>query len=294
MHDTNEMILDPDTNIQGTAFVYHFNKNFQLTGMSGAVVETNSDVRFGASGPIPALGLNGNNDTYLWGLELVHNNFLMCGLDAWVGAYGWTNEGNLERGYGAAGFDPFFDNGFVHTAPGFAPGGTAGTTQRLTNSISDQFFTVKGGAQYTFKDFLNKPFAVYGEYMVNTQAANIANGANLRFAPGTNVPLLAANDDIGWVAGVQWGPVPTEPGQWYWFARYKEIGSEAAIDGFMDSDTFGANDNSLEIMVASMIYKNSMLSIDYFINKMHNAYGYNIPAGKEDAQVVLIDYTFKF
>lgn len=278
LHDPNEMIFDSDINLQGVAFVYHFNQDFQLTGAAAAVVENRGDYI--------------DDDTYLFAIEAKHNNFLISGLDAWVGAYVYQQENNLDVPYGTAN-DPFWDNGFVHTAPGFAPGGTAGTTQRLTQRFNSDFFTVKGGLQYTFKDFLNKPLAVYGEYMVNTEADDLA-GANLRFAPFTNVPLLDAADDQGWLVGAQWGPVPTEPGQWYWFARYKEIGSQVIIDGFGDGDAGGANVNSFEFNVSTMLFKNSMFGITYFLNKMHNAYGYSIPAGREDQQIVQVDWSFKF
>jgi hypothetical protein len=283
LYDPNEMILDADINLQGAAFVYHFNKDFQLTGAASAVVEKPTDTI--------------QDDTYLFAIELKHNNIFTCGLDAWIGAYVWQQEGGLDTAYGtAAANDPFWDNGFVHTAPAFAPAG-AGTTQRLTNRFTSDFFIVKGGAQYTFKDVLNKPLAVYGEYMVNTAADDITGGRNLRtptFPAGLNVPLLEANDDIGWIVGAQWGPVPTEVGQWYWFANYREIGSEASIDGFLKSDTFGANDNTLTVGLGTMVYKNSMFGITYFLNKMHNAYGYTIPAGKGDQNSIVVDWTFKF
>jgi hypothetical protein len=282
LHDPNEMILDGDINLQGTAFVYHFNENFQLTGASAAVVEANGD-------PI-------DDDTYFHAIELKHNNFLVCGLDAWVGAYVWQREDRLDpfmNGAGPGGADPFMDNGFVHTAPAFAAANGFAGTRRLTQKFSDNFFTVKGGLQYTFRDFLNKPLAVYGEYMVNTEST-FNNGANLAFPPGTNVALLGADDDIGWMVGAQWGAVPTEVGQWYWFARYKEIGSDVIIDGFGDADAGGANINSLEVSVATMLFKNSMFGITYFLNKMHNAYGYSIPAGREDQQIVQVDWSFKF
>jgi hypothetical protein len=275
LHDPNEMVFDSDINLQGTAFVYHFNGNFQLTGASAAVVEANGD-------PI-------DDDTYFHAIELKHNNFLFCGLDAWVGAYVWQREDRLDTAFGSAN-DPFMDNGFVHTAPAFS--GQAGT-HRLTDTFSENFFTVKGGLQYTFRDFLNKPLAVYGEYMVNTES-DFNGGANLRFPPGTNVPLIGADDDIGWLVGAQWGAVPSEVGQWYWFARYKEIGSDVIIDGFGDADAGGANVNSLEVSVATMLFKNSMFGITYFLNKMHNAYGYTIPAGREDQQIVQVDWSFKF
>jgi len=281
LYDPNEMILDADINLQGAAFVYHFNKDFQFTGAASAVVEK-------SGGAI-------SDDTYLYAVELKKNNLFTCGLDAWIGAYVWQKEGGLDVPYGTGpGADPFWDNGFVHTAPAFAPAPTPGTTQRLTGRFSSDFFIVKGGAQYTFKDVLNKPLAVYGEYMVNTQAQDVTTGRPLRFPPGINVPLLAANDNIGWIVGTQWGPVPTEVGQWYWFANYREIGANAGIDGFLKSDTFGANDNTLAVGVGTMVYKDSMFGITYFLNKEHNAYGYSIPAGKSDQNSVIVDWTFKF
>lgn len=279
MHDPNEMVFDGDINLQGVAFVYHFNQDFQFTGAAAAVVERRGDFI--------------DDDTYFFGAELKHNNFLICGLDAWVGAYVYQREDNLDSAFGTAeGNDRFFDNGFVHNSPGGPGFPAAGTLTRLTERFSSDFFTVKGGLQYTFKSFLNKPLAVYGEYMVNTESQFNGVGA-VRF-PGNNFPLLDANDDQGWLVGAQWGPVPSEPGQWYWFARYKEIGSDVIIDGFGDADTGAANTNSLEVHVGTMLFKNSMFGITYILSKMHNAYGFSIPAGREDLQIVQVDWTFRF
>jgi uncharacterized coiled-coil protein SlyX len=282
LYDPNEFILDKDINLQGAAFVYHFDKDFSLTGAASAVVEK-------PGGFI-------SDDTYLFAVELKKNNLFTCGLDAWVGAYVYQQEGNLDVPFGTpAAADPFFDNGFVHTAPALYGAPFAGTTQRLTGRFSSDFFIVRGGAQYTFKDVMNKPLAVFGEYMVNTQAADVSTGRPLRApAPAINVPLLAANDDIGWLVGAQWGPVPTEVGQWYWSAKYREIGSNANIDGFGQSEAGGSNVNSLEVKVGTMVYKNSMFGISYWLNKMHNAYGYSIPAGREDQQSLRFDWSFKF
>jgi len=105
--------------------------------------------------------------------------------------------------------------------------------------------------QYTWQCLFNKPFAVFGEYMVNvdSNAEDKINAWNPFLDPDI---LYDSSDDIGWVAGAQLGEKPVACGDWYAFARYKEIGANAVIDGFADYDAGGANTNSLEVHWAWM------------------------------------------
>jgi hypothetical protein len=101
-------------------------------------------------------------------------------------------------------------------------------------------------------------------------------------------------DDTGFVVGTQWGERPTETGQWFWFVEYKEIGANAVVDGFADIAAGGANTNSMRAQAAWMWMDNSLFGITYFLNRMNNAFGFAVPAGKQDAQIVRLDWVFRF
>ena len=106
--------------------------------------------------------------------------------------------------------------------------------------------------------------------------------------------IFESSDDTGFVVGAQWGEKPTCTGDWYWYTSYKEIGANAIIDGFGDSDAGGANTNSFEAGAQWMWADNALFGITYFLNRMNNAFGFLIPNSKADNQIVQIDWTFKF
>jgi hypothetical protein len=273
-YDPHEMILDSDVNLQGLGVVYHFNKDFQiLTAAAIAVAD-------------PAATDYFSNDAYMFATEAKYNNLLLCGLDAWIGCYGWKNENLLAPGTfegnrihsGNAAFDDFGQ-----------PVGVIDDNDRF----SPNFNTVKGGLQYTFNCVFNKPLAVFGEYMINVDSTaqdriNAFNATN-----GTNL-IYESTDDTGILFGAQLGTEPVCKGEWYAFARYKEIGVNAVIDGFGDSDTGGANRNSLEVHWAYMWAQNSLLGITYFLTKMNNAFGGPVINDLADRSTVQVDWTFKF
>jgi len=266
--DPNEMILDSDVNLQGVGVVYHFNKDFQILTAASVVVDTGvgSDM-FG-------------DDAYFYATELKHNNLFICGLDAWLGCYGWKNENYLPGDY-------FLDNGmrgFDLNGDGLVDG---------NDRFSDNFNTIKGGLQYTWQCLFDKPFAVYGEYMVNVDSN--AEDKIAAWNPFLDPDILYdSSDDIGWVAGAQYGMTPKDCGDWYAYARYKEIGANVVVDGLADADAGGANVNSFELGWAWMWSDNSMMGITYFLNRMHNAFNFLVPSGKFDQQIVQVDWTFKF
>ncbi len=162
-----------------------------------------------------------------------------------------------------------------------------------TFALSENFNTVKAGLQYTFNCVWNKPLAVWGEYMIN-----IDSDAEDRIALVntliTDPIIYETTDDTGFAVGAQWGESPSTPGDWYWFAKYKEVGANAVIHGFADSDSGGANTNSLEVGWAYAFQKDSVVGISYFLNKMNNAFGFFIPGKKDDQQVIQVDWKFKF
>jgi hypothetical protein len=266
-YDPNEMILMDTVNLQGIGAVYHFNKDFQiLTAMSVTVEENTGEF---------------DDDAVLYATELRHTNFLTCGLDAWVGCYGWKNESALPASY-------FQDNmlqGFD-----FNNNGVIGDTG---DRYSTNFNTVKAGLQYTFDCVWNKPLAVFGEYMINvdSDAEDRINLVNPFITPDI---IYETTDDTGFVVGAQWGEKPECRGDWNWYARYKEIGANAVIDGLADAHTGGANTNSFEANWTYCWNENSLLGITYFLNKMNNAFGFGIPANKDDMTTVMVDWTFKF
>ncbi|HES58404.1 MAG TPA: hypothetical protein ENO21_03135 [Firmicutes bacterium] len=103
--------------------------------------------------------------------------------------------------------------------------------------------------------------------------------------------IFEDTDDLGWVAGAQYGEI-NYCGDWMMFARYKEVGANAVIDGFADADTFGANSNSLEVHWRYRWADNADFGITYFLNKVHNAFGFLLP--EEDQSKFQIDWMFKF
>ncbi len=267
-HDPNEMVLDEDVNFQGVGAVYHFNEDFQLVSAMSVAVEKNTGDAFG-------------DDAVLFATELKHNNLFFCGLDAWVGCYGWKNESELP----AADFQWNRLDGFDFN--------NNGTANEGGDRFTENFNTVKGGLQYTFPCVWNKPLAVYGEYMVNIDS-DAEDRINLVNTLITDPIIYESSDDTGFVVGAQWGEKPSAAGDWYWFARYKEIGANAIINGFGDSDATGANLNSLEVGWAYSFQKDSEIGISYFLNKMHNAFGFFIPSKREDQSVIQVDWKFKF
>jgi len=266
MYDPHEMILDSDVNMHGAGVVYHFNRDFQISTVASVVVEQNGADYF-------------DDDTYFYATELRYDNLLTPCLDAWVGCYGWDKENNLQgvfAGNSMYNFD-FNNDGVIDGYDRFTP----------------NFNTIKGGLQYTWHCLFPKPIAVYGEYMVN-----IDSDADDRIAavnPLLTPPIIYEDsDDFGWLVGFQYGAKPTHCGDWYGFARYKEIGANAIISGFGDADTYGANRNSLEVHWGWMWADNCMLGITYFMHKMHNAFGFAIPSAWDDHNTVQIDWIFKF
>jgi len=266
-YDPHEMVHDDDVNFQGVGAVYHFNEDFQiLTAMSVEVEVNNGEF---------------DDDATMFATELRHTNLFWCGLDAWVGCYGWKNESSLPGDYfrwnRLDGFD--FNNN--------------GTANEGGDRFTENFNTVKGGLQYTFPCVWNKPLAVWGEYMINIDS-DAEDRINLVNTLITDPIIYETSDDTGFGFGAQWGEKPSAKGDWYWFASYKEIGANAVINAFADSDAGGANTNSLELGWAYAFQENSVLGINYFLNKMHNAFGFFIPNSKLDTTMIQVDWTFKF
>jgi hypothetical protein len=266
-YDPHEAILDADINLQGIGAVYHFNRDFQILTAISVMSEQNT-------GEL-------DDDAILSITEARYNNLFTCGLDVWAGCYCWLNESALPASYFAdnrlAGFD-FNNNGFADE------GG---------DRFSSQFKTAKVGAQYTFDCVWDKPLAIFGEYLVNTDsdAEDRIAAVNPFITPDI---IFESTDDTGFVVGTQWGEKPTCDGDWYWFVRYKEIGANAIVDGFGDADAGGANTNSFEAHATWMWADNALFGITYFLNRMNNAFGFLIPNSKADQQIIQVDWTFKF
>jgi hypothetical protein len=217
--DPNEMILDDDVNLQGIGLVYHFNDDFQILTTTSVFVEENAGDFF-------------DDDTYLFACELRHDNVLIDCLDAWVGCYSWDNESNLPSNY----FDRNRLEGFDFNNDGLING---------DDRFSPDFHILKAGLQYTVGCWWDRPFSIYGEYMINTasDAEDRINAVNPFIDPDI---IYETTDDTGFVVGAQLGNKPRYCGDWYAFARYKEIGANATIHGLADSDTGGANRNAFE------------------------------------------------
>jgi hypothetical protein len=266
-HDPNEMVLDGDVNLQGVGLVYHFNDDFQILTSASVFVETNGGDYF-------------DDDTYLYACEIKHDNLLIDCLDAWVGCYTWDNEGLLPSNY----FDRNRLNGFDFNNDGGVSG---------DDRFSPDFHILKAGLQYTFGCVWDRPFSVYGEYMINTasDAEDRIDAVNPFIDPDI---IYESSDDTGYVIGAQLGNTPKYCGDWYAYGRYKEIGANATIHGLADSDTGGANRNAFEFHWGYQWADNSLLGITYITSKMHNAFGFQVPAAQDDATTLQIDWTFKF
>ena len=264
-HDPYGMILDTDVNLQGMGIIYHFNEDFQIATAASVAVEYAGDDYFG-------------DDTYFFATELEHTNLFTDGLDAWVGVYGWKNE-NLMNVYtknAMYNFD-FNNDGFIDSSDRFTP----------------NFHTLKGGLQYTFPVLFDKPFKVFGEYMINLEsdAEDRIDIVNPFVDPDI---IYETTDDTGFIVGAQYGATPKYCRDWYLFANYREIGANAVIGGFADADAGGANLNSMRVGWGYMWANNSLVGITFFLNRMNNAFGFLIPDAWADATKVQIDWTFKF
>ena len=265
--DPYNMILDGDVNLQGVGLVYHFNDDFQILTTASIFVEENGGDFF-------------DDDTYLFACEVRHDNLFFDCLDAWVGCYTWDNESQLPSHFfdrnRLDGFD-FNNDGAVNGDDRFAP----------------DFHILKAGLKYTFGCWWDRPFSVYGEYMINTasDAEDRINAVNPFVDPDI---IYETSDDTGFVIGGQLGNAPRYCGDWYAYARYKEIGANATIHGLADIETGGSNRNSFEFHWGYQWADNSLLGITYITSKMHNAFGFQIPANQIDNDLILIDWTFKF
>jgi len=265
--DPYYMVLDTDVNFQGLGLVYHFNKDFQILTSASVMLQQPGEEVF-------------DNDTYMLVGELRYNNIAKAGLDAWLGCYNFTKPGNLPVAYyrdnGLQGFD-FNNNGAIDSS----------------DRVSGQFNTVKGGLQYTFECVWDKPLAVYSEYMINTasDAEERIAAVNALITPDI---LFEKADDYGFLVGAQLGKTPEARGDWASYVRYKEIGANAIIDGLGDAGVGGSNVNSLEANACWMWADNCQLGITYFINKMQNAFGFDVPSNRKDMQILQVDWLFKF
>ena len=265
-HDPHEMILDDEVNMQGVGLVYHFSEDFQLVTLASVALEFNG-------------GDYIEDSAFFYATELKYENFISNRLDAWIGAYGWKGENRLSG--------VFEDNAMYNFD--FNNDGVIDGNDRFTPN----FHTAKGGLQYTWESAFDQPLAVYAEYMVN-----LDSDAETRIAavnPFVDPDIIYdSSDDFGWVVGAQLGEVPQYCTDWMLYASYKEIGSSAIIDGFGDADAGGANVNSFELGWDYMWADNSLFGITYFLNIMHNAYGFLIPDNKQDQSIIQFDWSFKF
>jgi hypothetical protein len=265
--DPYYMVLDTDVNLQGLGAVYHFNKDFQILSTATVGVEKDGTEWL-------------DDDTYMLACEVRHSNIGIEGLDAWLGCFGFTHPSQFQGSY-------FKDNaraGIDLNSDGVVDSG---------DRFSTNFHTVKGGLQYTFDCVFDHPLAVYGEYMLNNRsnaedridAYNQHTGSHL---------IYESTDDTGFLLGAQYGKTPEVRGDWAAYARYKEIGANAILDGLGDAGVGGSNVNSLETNFSWMFASNSQLGFTFFLNKMNNAFGLNIPDDRKDQQTFQVDWLFKF
>jgi hypothetical protein len=271
-HDPNEMVLDDDVNLQGLGLVYHFNQDFQLTSVASIAVESNSNTAF-------------EDDTYFFATELKHDNFLVDNLDVWIGSYGWKNENALPASY-------FTNNGFIMADGSVFDFNGDGVVNGL-DRFNSNFSVTKAGMQYTWPCTWDKPLSIYGEYMFTCDSDAEAN-INIVNQGLASPFIYETTDDTGYVVGAQYGVKPVNCGDWYTFARYKEIGANTVISGLADGDTGGANTNAFEWSWAWMWAPNSTVGVTYIMAKMHNAYGFLIPASRDDLSLIQLDWIFKF
>ena len=266
-YDPYELVLDQDLQMQGLGFVYHFNDDFQITSLADIYVETDGGDFF-------------DDDTVMYACELRHDNLFTDCLDVWVSCYSWENESALGEPHylynRLHGFD--FNNDGVFNGD---------------DRFSTDFRTVKVGAQYELGCIDDKSVTVLGEYMVNidSDAEDRINSVNPFVDPDI---IYETSDDIGWQAALRYGAEPKYCGEWNMHLRYKEIGANAIVSGVGDGEAGWANTNSFEANWRYMFADSSNVTLTYINNKMHNAFGFAIPANAADRQLVQVDLGFRF
>ena len=154
------------------------------------------------------------------------------------------------------GFEPFFD---AHDP--------AGNTVDTAGLYVNDYELVELFTEATHK-LGNIPVVLMGDYVTNTSADNNCNG---------------------WLIGISVGKVK-KPGSWSCRYIYRELGKDAVVGMFTDSDFRGGGTDAKghEIGGAFQIAKNNALKLTYFMNKI------GLDQNESDFKRLQVDLQLKF
>lgn len=229
----SQLIWDSDLNPEGAAVTYE-KQLLPVKLMANSGVYTMKD--------------NGGDDIRLWHGQLAAEKKI--GLTTWtVGAsdYNFQNAGAIN-GVGSTNLTSFLGAKSKNTAGG-------------------QFNLVEGFTSCGF-DAFKIPVLLYGQYVVNTAAAD--------------------NQDTAYLGGVTLGKAK-DKGSWELSYNYRDIQNNAVVAGLNDSDfscgTSATGCRGSVLKGKYMIFKNTSADLTYFIVKT---------ADGQDANRLQADLNFKF
>ena len=151
---------------------------------------------------------------------------------------------------------------------------STGTNSRQAGltGLKHDFRVVSPYAKLTFNDPVGMgiPVSLIGEYALNTAAEG-------------------SNENDAWRAGVELGKKVKERNDWRILGQYSYIQADAFYDGFGDGDfnSGGTNAQGFEILLDYALWKNVILSLDYYNTE-------SISGAQTDDQVIQSDVLFKF
>ncbi|MEZ5339157.1 MAG: putative porin [bacterium] len=255
--------------LQGLGLAYHFNDDFQITSVASIFVENGSgDSYF-------------NDDTYYFATELKHDDFLVEGLNAWVGMYSYDNVDQLPEYW-------FWGNGLLEN------GGLwdfNGDGQRTSDDrFSSKYCMGKVGLEYTWECVWDRPLNIFGEYLwaIDSDAADNIALVNQQLAS----PIITEpSDDYGLVIGAMWGTWRKECGDWSLYGHYRQMGVNLMREG---GQFPLLNRNTLNLRWDYMWAPNALVGVNYIMDKMHNAFGYGVPDFKADHDYYVVEWSFLF
>ncbi len=179
------------------------------------------------------------------------------------------------------GFPPLLDpaNSFGNALSLAVLGGSA--------LYGDDFNIVEGFTEFTIPVF-ERPLALYGDIAYNTAKIDKNYDGN--------------NSGAAWALGASYGRCVT-PRSWSLHYEYRDLGRDAVVGAFTDSDFGGGGTNSKGHVLGAdfMLLKNTRLAVTYFINhNMGSDWLRMVPTfgGKEKVdgpyQRLQVDLNFKF
>ena len=180
-------------------------------------------------------------ETQMFGVQgTAKYNFEADGSTSLLAGASYYDYGNIK------GFPPLFDQGntFGNALSLAILGGSA--------FCADDFNIVEGFTEFTIPVF-ERPLALYGDFAYNTAPIDKNYDGN--------------NSGIAWALGTTYGRCVT-PHSWSLRYEYRDVGRDAVVGAFTDSDFGGGGTNSKGHILGAdfMVLKNTRLAVTYFIN----------------------------